>query len=391
MNVLSRPNRFEIDLDAVALCTQQIRKMLGCDITFFATLKANAYGYGLLEVAQVVLDNGADALSLASLPDAIKLREAGVTVPILVYAGVLPTPEVVSAFQQYGLIPTLHNEEILAGFARHSTENLEVAVKVDVGPERIGVPMDCTLSFIQKVNQHPHLHVMIVNAHPNVRGGIQAPACLAWQHQKMEELSSNLQAHGCNVKWSIMASSKVLRMSGKKMLLNAADPGAALFQPVDITNLNPSEGQPFKALKSKLIETRQVVRTEFPDEAPFDLRPGMRIGVLPIGYSDNVHLLHTGHVLVRGQRAPVVGKPALEYMRVDLSSIPDACVGDEVVIIGTQNGENITPEDVMQYQGAARVIDLALLVGAAVPRVYLTTRKQARLPVARGEAGKSSI
>src|SRR5690606_18955015 len=102
-------------------------------------------------------DNGADALSLASLPDAIKLREAGVTVPILVYAGSLPSPEVVSAFQRYELIPTLHNEETLAGFARYSTQDLEVAVKVDVGPERIGIEMDRALSFIRKVNQHPHL------------------------------------------------------------------------------------------------------------------------------------------------------------------------------------------------------------------------------------------
>lgn len=368
---LARPNSFEIDLNAIASCTRQVRVLLGPDITFFATLKANAYGYGLLPVAQVVLAHGADALSLASLPDAIALRDAGIQVPILVYAGLLPSAEVVEAFEHYRLMPTLHNAELLDGFARHARQPLGVAVKVDVGPERIGVPAGQAEAFIAAINRHPLLRVDLINAHPNVRGGARAAACLAWQHEQMMQLGAALGRAGSTVKWRMMASSKVLRMSGGAMLLNAADPGAALFQPLDASSLPPGAGQPFRALKSALIEVRRVTRTEYLDEAPFDIRPGMRIGVLPIGYSDNVHRLHAGCALVRGRRVPLVGNAALEYMRIDLSDVPGAQVGDEVVLIGEQGGSAITPEEAAQHQKAARIIDLALQVGTAVPRRYL--------------------
>ncbi|WP_027803491.1 alanine racemase [Paraburkholderia dilworthii] len=85
--VYARPNRFEINLDAVAACTRQIRLRLGEDVQFFATLKSNAYGYGVLPVAHTVLRSGADALSLASLEDAIALRQSGIRVHIRQRAG----------------------------------------------------------------------------------------------------------------------------------------------------------------------------------------------------------------------------------------------------------------------------------------------------------------
>ena len=88
----ARPNTFEIDLGAVARCVERIRRRIGPEIHFIATLKANAYGYGLLPVARTVLASGADALSLVSLDDAIRLRQAGIEAPILVYAGAVPEP-----------------------------------------------------------------------------------------------------------------------------------------------------------------------------------------------------------------------------------------------------------------------------------------------------------
>lgn len=154
------------------------------------------------------------------------------------------------------------------------------------------------------------------------------------------------------------------------MALNAIDPGAALFSPVDAGG--PAEGaQAFHALRSRLLTVRTVERSEYLDEAPFPMHAGQRVGVLPIGYSDGVHRLHAGVALVRGRRVPLLGSPALEYMRLDLSELPDAEVGDEVVLIGSQGDERIAPEEAQAHQKAARVIDLALQVGPAVARTYL--------------------
>ena len=367
---LARPNCFEIDLGAVANCVGKIRETIGPSIHFFATLKANAYGYGLLPAAQTVVTAGANSISLVSLADAVSLREAGIEVPIMVYAGSVPEEEVVRAAENFDLIPTLHTDEMVAAFARHARREIKVAVKLEVGPERIGVAAEDAVRFIKLIAKCPKLRVHVLNAHPNVPAIGRAEEVLAWQFRRFMAACEGLEQAGINVPLKVVASSKVLRFAGTSMALNAVDPGASLFSALEPGN--PSdEYQPFHALKSQLIQVRDISRTAFLEEAPFAIIPGMRVGIIPIGYSDGMHRLHCGEVLVRGSRVPILAAPALEYTRVDLTRVPDARVGDEVVIVGSQDGQRIGPEEVVTKQGASRVSDLALEVRPSIPRIYL--------------------
>src|SRR5260221_13026175 len=102
----ARPNRFEIDLGAIAQFTRNIRALVGDDVTIFAALKCNAYGFGLVPVARTILAAGGDGLSLASRANAIDLRRAGITAPTLVYPGSGPTPEPVRAVPALRPIPS---------------------------------------------------------------------------------------------------------------------------------------------------------------------------------------------------------------------------------------------------------------------------------------------
>lgn len=366
--MLHRPNTFSIDLSAIASCTRELRAVIGKGRPFIATLKAGGYGYGVLPVAQTVLENGADALSMSSLHDAVSLRDAGVAVPVLVYAGMLANAETVALHEKHALMPSLHDEASFASFAEHVKGYLRVGVKIDVGPERIGVPISRARDFIRRVHAHPRLELQVVHAHPNVRHGYGdgVKECMQWQHDRFAQLREELESDGIKVPWFAMASSKMLRIGGSAMALTAADPGQALF-----SSLSGGPEQAFAGLSTKLLAVREVERTEFMEQAPFDMRPGMRIGVLPIGYSDGVHHVHAGSVLVRGRRMPIIGKSALEYTRIDLSELPEARVGDDVVIVGKQDRAEISPDEVCKFQGAARVIDLALQIGPAVQRVYV--------------------
>jgi alanine racemase len=110
-------------------------------------------------------------------------------------------------------------------------------------------------------------------------------------------------------------------MTGSSMLLNAVDPGAALFSPL-LADESDDGYQPFRSLKSRLIQVKDAHRTEFLEEAPFKIAPGMRTGIVPIGYSDGMHRLNCGEVLVHGQRVPLLGSPALEYTRIDWRECP---------------------------------------------------------------------
>jgi alanine racemase len=352
-----------------------VRDRIGPDIRFFATLKANAYGYGLMPAAKAVVAAGADALSLVSLEDAIALRRAGIQVPILVYAGTVPGKDIVRAVEKHDVIPTLHSEESLAAFARYATREMRVAVKVDVGPERIGVPAEQAVAYVRSVVQHPKLRLEVINAHPSVPGKGRIADCLEWQYRRFVSICEELEQADIRVPYKVVAGSKILLMTGRSMLLNAVDPGAALFSPL-LADGSKDRYQPFRSLKSRLIQVKNVFRTEFLEEAPFKITPGMRTGIVPIGYSDGMNRLHCGEVLVRGERVPVLGSPALEYTRVDLTRVPSAAVGDEVVIIGQQNANRIGPEEVMTKQSAARVPDLALEVKPTIARVYVETNDE---------------
>jgi alanine racemase len=220
--------------------------------------------------------------------------------------------------------------------------------------------------------------VRILNSHPSVPAKGRSAECLEWQYRRFAAVCEELEQAGIRIPFKVVASSKILRMTGTAMALNAVDPGAALF-----SSLEPNDAderfQPFRSLKSRLIQARNVFRAEFPEEAPFPIKPGMRIGVAPIGYSDGVHRLHCGEVLVRGRRAAILGSPSLEYIRIDLTQVPDAAVGDDVVIIGRQDDNRISPEEVVKKQSAGRVSDLALEVRPTIARVYVDSDSPASL------------
>jgi len=127
-----------------------------------------------------------------------------------------------------------------------------------------------------------------------------------------------------------------------------------------------------RALKTHVISLKELTpRERFADRAPFPVTAPMRLGVVPIGSADGMLWLHDGRVLVRGQYAPIVSSPSLEHTRIDLTGIPDAVVGDEVVIIGRQGDREITPAQVAKRHGLGPH-HVATTVGPRVARVYLS-------------------
>jgi alanine racemase len=368
--VHARPNLFEIDLGAVAELTQRIRGHVGEDVTVFAALKCNAYGFGLVPVARTVLSAGADALSMVDPANAIELRRAGIKAPILVYPGTLPTAQAVSDAETYDFVPTLIDLESAAVYSRCATRPLRVAVKVDIGQERLGFPAEAAADAIEAIAGMPNLVVHIANAHPNVPSPPSLDY-LDWQLGRFETMCRRLEAKGIAIPLRMIASSKVLSLT-RKAALNAVDPGQMFFGPFlaegDVPW--PTQRQAFSRLTSRLIHVRELDRREFLAQAPFPIRPGMRMGIIPIGSADGMSQLHGGEVLVRGRRAKVLGT-SLEHTRLDLSDIPEARMGDEVVIIGEQGTDTITPDAVVAHQRHQRIADLAMAIMPSIPRRYM--------------------
>ncbi|SEF02126.1 alanine racemase [Rhizobiales bacterium GAS188] len=367
----ARPNRFDIDLGAIAQLTRRIRGHVGEGVTIFAALKCNAYGFGLVQVARTILAAGGDALSMVDPANAIELRRSGIEAPILVYPGALATPQAVSDAEVFGFVPTLIDLESAEIYSRYATRALRVAVKVDIGQERLGFPAEEAAEAIAAIARLPKLEVHIVNAHPNVPSPPSLDY-LDWQFGRFEAMCGRLAERGISIPIRMIASSKVLSLS-RRVALNAVDPGQMFFGPFRAEGDVPwpTKRRAFRKLTSRLIHVRALDRRDFLAQAPFPVRAGMRIGVMPIGSADGMAQLHCGEVLIRGRRARLIGSPSLEHTRIDLSELPQAELGDEVVIVGEQGGDCITSDEVVAHQKHARMADLAMAVRPSIPRRYI--------------------
>ena len=373
MTALLRPTWFEIDLDAAVANLETVRRLVGTERKIFAVVKADAYGFGSLELGRAFAGHGADALAVADLADGVRLRRAGLTLPILVYPNALPETahDVVDA----GLIPTLTDLDAARAFDDAAAQAapgspVDVFVKVDVGLERLGVAADHAVKLVLAIRELPRLRLAGLCTHLHVPKGAD-PAYIEWQFSRFTAVLDTLAAQGVDVPIRLAASSPLV-LDYPSTYLNAVDPGRMLYgyRPPDIGAGAPLRPV-FQALKSRLIEVKDLTpRERFAAAAPFPIGASMRLGVIPVGMGDGFHRLNVGSVLVRGRRVPILARPSLEHTRLDLTMVADAAVGDEVVLIGRQGTAQITPDEVAE-RNDIDPLALALGVGPRVSRVYV--------------------
>jgi alanine racemase len=355
-----RPNHLEIDSGSVTRRVAALRRRVGPRVKIFAALKADGYGFGTLPMARAALAGGADALSLIDRAEALELRQAGIDAPILLYAGAPIDADAVAAAEASRLILTVLSEREIELVARHARSPIELAIKLEVGAERIGVLPDQLVRMVERIAQHRLLSLEIVNTHPTFRDDAPDTVVLE-QFRRFVTALNRLKQTGLPQPMRLFASSKTLaRLSG--MELDAVDPGQYLF--ADTADLPI-----IRALRTVLTQVRAVTRDFAPEHAPFDIAKVRRVGVIPFGKVDGGGRCHAAEVLVRGRRALILGGPSLEYMRLDLSAIDDVEEGDEVVLIGRQGGGQISLAEVCAAQGATPS-DIAMAIGPAVLRAW---------------------
>ncbi len=362
-----RPTTLEIDLGAAAGNLRAVRGLVGASRKIFAVVKADGYGFGAAEMGAVFARNGADYLAVADLAEGVRLRERGIAVPILVYPNSLPGSAADTLAHR--LIPTLVDLDAARAYSEAATGPCEVFVKIDVGLERLGVPAEQAVKLILAMLELRHLRLGGLCAHPHAEVGGD-PAYADWQLGRFTGVVDELEARGVRVPVRLLAASPfVLRFP--HTYLNAVDPGRMLY---GITF--PGETPPvplrstLRALSTRVIALKELApRERFAELAPFPVTAPLRLGVIPMGSADGLRWLHAGRVLVRGRAVPLIGSPSLEHTRLDLTAVPDAAVGDEVVIIGRQGDLEITPAEVAGHQGLG-LHHIATTVGPRVARVY---------------------
>jgi alanine racemase len=367
---ISRPNRAEVDLGAIRDNTRILKDLLGAGTTLFSAVKSNGYGLGLPAVAEAMLAGGCDGFTLSEPADAIRIRDAGIKIPILLYGGVFPSPAAVAEMHRLGLMCTVTDADTARAYsaANSSPAPLGVFAKIDVGLERLGTYPEQGIQFIRTVMGLPGIRLAGIYSHIH---GSEAAAYREWQLGRFDRLLRELQTAGIEIPLRMSESSASLGLEAGS-LTNAADPGHLLYgiAPVGRPSLPGGIRPAFRALKSRLIQVKDFRRGEFQAQAPVPVGQVRRIGVMPIGRADGLQYLTTGRVRVRGQLVPIIGRLSLEHARLDLTAVPGSRAGDEVEIIGGRPGTEISANAVAAA-GQLDQVGLLVAIGPSIPRVYL--------------------
>jgi alanine racemase len=353
----ARPLWADIDLDAITHNLALIRERAGRPVRILAAIKANAYGHGVEAVALHLQSAGVDGLGTANLEDALLVRRAGVSIPILMYGSALPGG--LEVLVEHDLTPSIWTLDALKAVSRIATESnrtLAVHVKVDAGLGRIGLRLDEAAAFVRELVATPGVLLEGIYTHLPFDG----PAGAEWSSRRLAEFTALIHGveseHGIAIEFTEAAASSILSEALPDTLTTIA-PGHLMFGLSPLARHAAEElgfRKALAALRGRLIHVGRRRRgDDVWGAGPGGLAADSTVGVVLIGM-DNGYRASAGgdaFMLCRGRRCPVLGVSA-EYTVIDVSAVPAAAVGDTVTIIGEDDGDAITVESLAQRLGA---------------------------------------
>ncbi|WP_129045362.1 alanine racemase [Companilactobacillus metriopterae] len=358
------PSYIEVNKDNLIDNLQNQMKILPEDATVFAVVKANAYGHGMVEVAKLVLEHGVNGLCVATLNEAAKLREAGISAPVLVL-GITP--------YQYAQFAADNDISLTVGdlpwLEKAEVNNLKIHLSIDSGMGRIG--------FRKKSDLLKACEFIENNTNKFTAEGIYTHFSTAdspddsyfqIQRKRFNEMISNLPI---DFKY-IHCANSATALWHKDIGINMVRFGIGLYglnpSGTDITEL-PYKQKPALSLYSSLAFVKSVPAGEkIGYGATYTTSEEEWIGTVSMGYSDGWLRRMSGFdVLVDGQRCPIVGRICMNQFMIKLPH--EVPVGSKVTLIGTDGNETITATDAAAYSGT---INYEILCSLAehLPRIY---------------------
>lgn len=367
----TRPTRAIISRSAIAHNLAQIRqKANGAKV--MAILKADAYGHGMVQVAQLMVELGVDAFAVAYLEEGIALRQEGIQAPILVLGAVVDYQ--IDAFLTQGLELTassLYKAKCISAAAQKSGRKARVHIKIDSGMRRIGVRMENALSFIEDTAKLPNLEIVGVFSHL-VDAEASDPCIAHAQIQDFLQLRNTLHQRGLKAHFHLANSAGLMALPQAR--LDLVRPGIALYGVAPGPQMQGLDLQPALSIHSEVSYVKGIrkgvaVGYGHQWKAPSD---GW-LATLPVGYADGYprSLSNRAEVLIQGQRRPVVGKISMDQCMVWLGQA--RCeVGTPCVLMGQQGETRIDAWELAERAGTIAYEILCSWSGR-VPRSYQDT------------------
>jgi alanine racemase len=366
----------EVNLDHFTRNWNEMKRLVGPAVKIMQVVKADAYGHGAMEIAHVALKNGAACLGVANADEGVQLRVSDIHAPIVILS---PSPDYeISQIIKYNLIPSVSD----IGFARELQKRFKKAdiqapihIEVDTGMGRGGTIHYEAFDMIREILEFPNIIIEGIFTHL-----ASSEVTIEYNDRQwhlFKELLDRLESHQIRIPIRHMSNSGAI-LNYPQFHLDMVRPGIMSY------GIYPSPETRSKANLTPVMsfKTRIVLIKEFPEgysigyNRTYMTHKPTRIATIPVGYGDGygVLLSNQGEVIIRGKRAPIVGRVSMDMCTVNVSHIPDCQIGDEVVILGRQGEEMITANEIADR---IKTISYEILcaLGKRAPRVFLQKGK----------------
>lgn len=370
----------EIDLDAARNNIEQIRKITSNEAGIMAVVKADAYGHGAFELAKVFLKYGADRLAVATIDEAEQLRLQGIDNPILIL-GCTHTSRI-NDIVKYDIIQAVFTYDTAKAISEESIRQNKIAkihIKIDTGMGRIGfIPDNEAVKVIEKISKLKNLEIEGIFTH-FATADEEDKNFTFEQFNKFTSIIKSIEAKGISIPIRHCANSAGI-MEFPEMHLNMVRPGIILYgmYPSSDVHKNRLQLQPIMSLKASIVYVKEVPKgSSISYGRTYIAEKTTKIATVPIGYADGYPrmLSGKGYVIIRGKKAPIVGRVCMDQMMVDVTDIDDAQAGDEVILIGNFGKDiSITAEDIANTIGTINY-EITCMVSRRIPRVYVQNKR----------------
>lgn len=341
----------EIDLGALSFNVHQLRSLLSPRTELMAVVKADAYGHGAVTVAQTVLQSGASWLGVATVPEGIQLREAGIKAPILIL-GATHTLEQIHAIAHWELQPTLCSPKQALIFsdtleAIKFTDSICVHIKLDTGMSRLGTNWQQAGEFVQLVHSLPHLEIKSIYSHLATADSLD-PQVMIQQHQRFEEAIAQIKALGIQPP-SLHLANSAATLADPALHYDMVRVGLAVYGLSPAVHLRSRlDLKPVLQLKARVTHIKTIAAgTGVSYGHQFIAPHEMRLAVVGIGYADGVPRNLSGkmQVLIQGRRVPQIGAITMDQLMLDVSTLPNIQEGEIVTLLGQEGKEEISADN----------------------------------------------
>jgi alanine racemase len=369
----------EVSLDTLRENFRAVQAHVGPNVAICAVVKADGYGHGATECALALEAEGTPWLGVTDAAEGRALRSAGIWTRILLMTGIWKGEE--DGIVSHNLTPTVWETwhiERLETAAKKQQVNLPVHLKVDTGMNRLGSSLAALPAFCDKLSTCEHLHLEGVSTHfasAEVLDGDETPR----QIGIFEEALITLRSYGLHPPVVHMGNSAAVSVRPETWK-TMVRPGILLYgyslptMSSGAVVTGPSlRLTPVLSWKTRVLTVKDVTEGEAVGYmGTYIAEQHSRIAVLPVGYADGYPRLlsNRARVIVRGEYAPVVGRVSMDLTTVDVGHIPGIAVGDEVVLLGSNNGKSV---DAIELARLCESVPYEILCGISqrVPRVYV--------------------